>query len=416
MTPHRRSAVVGASAAELARERSPVAGISRNVWWLGVTSFCTDISSEMLYPLVPIFVTVTLGAPASIVGLIEGVAEASASFLRLFSGWLSDRLGRRRALVIAGYALSAAGKPLLAAAGTWLVVLVARFTDRVGKGIRTSARDALLADSATQATRGRAFGFHRSADTLGAVLGPLLAIPLLAVTHQGLRLVFVLSVIPAACGLAALFAVRDPSLGPRPEAPPRLSLGALDAPFRRYLLALAIFALGNSSDAFIILRGRQLGLSLVAVILAYAAYNLIYSLSAYPAGIMSDRIGRRPMIVAGFALFAIVYLGFGAVRAGWQLWGLLAVYGLYNGLTDGLTRALAADLSAPQARGTAIGWVHMVLGAGALVASLVAGILWTSVGPAAPFFYGAALAAVAAVCLFTTRLPSRTSPEGVSAS
>ncbi len=397
--------MVEAPAADaLAYERSPVPGISRNVWWFGITSFCTDISSEMLYPLVPIFVTVTLGAPATIVGLIEGVAEATASFLRLFSGWVSDRLGRRRGLVIAGYALSALGKPLLATAGPWLVVLLARFIDRVGKGVRTSARDALLADSATPANRGRAFGFHRSADTLGAVLGPLLAIPLLAVTHERLRLLFVLSVIPAACGLAALSAVSDRSPGPRPAVLPRLSFGALDPSFRRYLLALAIFALGNSSDAFIILRGRQLGLSLVTVILAYATYNLIYSLSAYPAGILSDRIGRRPMIVAGFAFFAAVYLGFAVIGAGWQLWGLLAVYGLYNGLTDGLTRALAADLSAPHVRGTALGWVHMVLGAGALLASLVAGALWTAIGPSAPFFYGAALATVAAACLSTARL------------
>ncbi|HTD45984.1 MAG TPA: MFS transporter [bacterium] len=384
---------------DLMHERSPVPGISRNVWWLGLTSFFTDISSEMLYPLVPIFVTVTLGAPAVAVGVIEGAAEATASFLRLFSGWLSDRLGRRRGIVIAGYALSAAAKPLLAAAGSWPVVLAARVADRVGKGVRTSARDALLADSASPETRGRAFGFHRSADTMGAVLGPLLSIPLLAAAHNQIRPLFLLSIVPAGCGLAALFLVRDRPAAARHVSLPRLSYTALDAPFRRYLVVLLIFALGNSSDAFIILRGRQLGLSLTGVILAYAAYNFVYSLSAYPAGILSDRIGRRPMVVAGFAFFAAVYLGFAAAGAPWQFWSLLAVYGLYMGLTDGLTRAMAADLSAPEVRGTALGWVQMVSGAGALAASLVAGALWTEVGPAAPFAYGATLAALAAACL-----------------
>jgi len=405
---------------QLMHERSPVPGISRNVWWLGVTSFFTDISSEMLYPLVPIFVTAVLGAPAAAVGVIEGIAEGTASFLKLFSGWISDRLGRRRAIVIAGYALSGAAKPLLAAAGPWTVVLLARFADRVGKGVRTSARDALLADSAPPEMRGRAFGFHRSADTLGAVVGPLLAIPLLAASHDQLRLLFVLSVIPAALGLAALCAVRDrpvaPGLPGAPAGPaPRLELGALDPPFRRYLAALGIFALGNSSDAFIILRGRQLGMPLVAIILAYAAYNLIYSLSAYPAGVLSDRVGRRPMVVVGFVFFALVYAGFAVIGAAWQFWALMAIYGVYIGLTDGLTRALAADLSPPETRGTALGWVHMVAGVGALLASLIAGLLWTGVGPAAPFVYGAVMGAIAAACLARVRLGSE-GPESTAAS
>jgi MFS family permease len=383
----------------LTEERSPVPGVSRNVWWMGVTSFLTDISSEMLYPLIPIFITVTLGAPALAVGVIEGTAEATASFVKLLSGWLSDRLGRRKALVMGGYALSAAAKPLLALAGTWSLVLFARIVDRFGKGIRTSARDALLADSTPQETRGRAFGFHRSADTLGAVLGPLLAIPLLAVAHERLRTIFILSVIPAGLGLAALWSIRDRPAPPRGVELPRLSWGALNAPLRHYILAMLVFALGNSSDAFIILRGRQLGLSLVAVILAYAAYNLIYSVTSLPAGIVSDRIGRRRMIVGGLGFFAAVYLGFALARTPWQMWALLPLYGLYMGLTDGLIRAYAADLSAPEVRGTALGWMNMVTGAGALVASLAAGALWTSIGPAAPFVYGALLAACAALLL-----------------
>ncbi len=353
----------------------------------------------MLYPLIPIFITATLGAPAFAVGVIEGAAEATASFVKLLSVWLSDRLGRRKALVIGGYALSAVAKPLLAVAGTWSFVLFARIVDRLGKGIRTSARDALLADSTPPETRGRAFGFHRSADTLGAVLGPLLAIPLLALAQEHLRIIFILSVIPAGLGLAALWSVRDRPATPRGVELPRLSWVTLNAPLRSYILAMLVFALGNSSDAFIILRGRQLGLSLVAVILAYAAYNLIYSITSLPAGILSDRIGRRRMVVGGLGFFAAVYLGFALARTPWQVWVLLPLYGLYMGLTDSLTRAYAADLSAPEMRGTALGWMHMVTGAGTLVASMVAGALWTFVGPAAPFAYGAVLSAGAALLL-----------------
>lgn len=383
----------------LTEERSPVPGITRNVWWLGVTSFFTDISSEMLYPLVPVFITATLGAPAFAVGLIEGVAESTASFLRLGSGWLSDRLGKRRAIVIAGYALSGAAKPLLAAAGAWTTVLAARFVDRLGKGIRTSARDALLADSAPEAGRGRAFGFHRSADTLGAVLGPVLVIPLLGAVHGRLRAIFLLSVIPAACGVLALLLVRDRPGPPRAAPRPLPSWRALSAPLRRYILAVLIFAVGNSSDAFIILRGRQLGLSLAGVILAYATYNLVYSLVSLPAGVLSDRIGRRRMVIGGLGFFALVYLGFALAGAAWEIWALLPVYGLYMGLTDGATRAYAADLAPREARGTALGWMHMVSGAGALVAGIVAGALWTWAGPTAPFLYGAALALLAALWL-----------------
>jgi MFS family permease len=331
--------------------------------------------------------------------VIEGVAEGTSSFLRLLSGRLSDRLGRRREIVIAGYALSGAAKPLLAIAGTWGTVLAARFVDRFGKGLRTPPRDALIADSSPAATRGRAFGFHRTADTAGAVVGPLLAIPLLAATHQQLRLLFLFSVIPAAFGLAALVLVQDRTTPPRPGATALPSFGDLDAPLRRYILALLVFALGNSSDAFIILKARQVGLSLVGVIVAYAAYNAVYSVVALPAGIVSDRLGRRRIVIAGFMFFAAVYTGFGLARVAWQLWVLLPIYGLYIGMADGATRAYAADLAAPARRGTVLGWVHTVNGAGAVIAGVVAGALWSWIGPAAAFGYGAAAAAIAALLL-----------------
>jgi MFS family permease len=401
----------GETAAALRDAPSPVPGISRNVFWLGITSFCTDISSEMVYPLVPVFVTAVVGAPVFALGVIEGVAEGTASLLKLASGWLSDRWGRRRPLVLAGYGLSATAKPLLAVARVWGAVLFARFVDRFGKGIRTAARDALIADSAPVATRGRAFGFHRSADTAGAVLGPLLALPLLAATHDRLRVLFVFAAVPAALGLAALLPVRD---RPRLPVPARLALPAfagLGAPARRYLLALGAFAVANSSDTFIILRGRGLGLSLAEVVLAYAAYNLVYSMTAMPAGILSDRVGRRRIVIGGLAFFAAVYLGFALARAPWQFWGLLAVYGIYMGLADGATRAYAVDLAPAAARGTVLGWSHMVGGIGAVAASAIAGGLWTWVAPQAAFLYGAA-GALGALLLLIAWPPEASASSG----
>ncbi len=379
-----------------AHDPSPVPGVSRNVLVLGLVSLATDASSEMIYPLVPLFLTRVLGAPVAVVGLIEGLAEATASVLKGVSGWLSDRVGRRRPLVVAGYGLAAIAKPLLALAAGWPLVLAARVLDRFGKGVRGSPRDALIADSSPDGLRGRAFGFHRAMDQTGAVIGPLLVLPLLALFHQNLRALFVAAFVPAALGVAILTAVRETGRGPSPGAAlPRFHLRGTPAAFHRFLAVMLLFALGNSSDMFLILRARQLGIGTGAVVLLFAVYNAVYAAASYPAGVISDRIGRKRVMTAGLAVFALVYAGFGLARGPVWVWVLFAVYGLYQGLTDGTSRALVVDLVSPELRATALGVYAMATGLAALPASVIAGLLWDKVGPAAPFLYGAALAALA---------------------
>ena len=380
-----------------ASEPSPLPGVSRNVFILGLVSLWTDASSEMVYPLVPLFLTGVLGAPVAMVGVIEGLAEATASVLKGVSGWLSDRIGRRRPLVLAGYGLAAVAKPLLALASGWPLVLGARVLDRFGKGVRNSPRDALIADSSRESKRGRAFGFHRATDQIGAVIGPLLALPLLAAFHQNLRWLFVAAFVPAALGVAILTAVRE--TGRRPSSiaaqPPRFRLRGAEPAFLRFLAVMLLFTLGNSSDMFLILRAHQLGIGTGAVVLLFAVYNAVYAAASYPAGSLSDRIGRRRVIIAGLALFAAVYAGFGLAPGPRWVWPLFAVYGLYQGLTDGTSRALVVDLVSPEHRATALGIYAMATGLAALPASVIAGLLWQNVSPAAPFLYGAAMAALA---------------------
>lgn len=377
-----------------------IPGISRNVLVLGLVSLFTDASSEMIYPLVPLFLTRTLGAPVAVLGVIEGLAEATASILKGISGWISDRVGRRRPLVLAGYSLAALAKPLLALAGAWPLVLAARVLDRFGKGLRNTPRDALIADSTEERFRGRAFGFHRSADQIGAVAGPLLALPLLALFQQNYRAVFVVAFLPAALGVALLSMVRETGRGRVTGAPLRSFRWRQATPvFRRFLGITLLFALGNSSDAFLILRAQQLGLSTPRVVLLFATFNLVYVLSAYPAGLLSDRLGRKRLLVAGLGVFALVYLGFALVAAPVWLWLLFGIYGLYMGLTDGVTRAFVVDLVSAEGRATALGVYSMVIGLATLPASAIAGLLWQCYGPSAPFLYGGALAGLAAMLL-----------------
>lgn len=378
---------------------SPIRGIKRNVFLLGITSFLTDLSSEIVYPLVPLFLTGVLGAPYGVVGLIEGIAESTASVLKVFSGWLSDRWRRRRGLTILGYGISAVAKPLMAAATGWPLVLGLRFGDRLGKGIRSAPRDALITDSTEPATRGRAFGFHRAADTAGAALGALLALAALSLVGERYRMIFLVSAIPAALGVASLFLVKE-RVRPHPRAAaPRLSLSQFDRRFKLFLLASAIFAVGNSSDVFLILRARDLGLSAFATVLAYVIFNLVYSALSMPAGTLSDRIGRRRIIAAGFVVFSLVYLGFALAGDGAAVWPLFAVYGLYMAMTEGVGKAFAADMAPPQAVGTALGTYYTITGILTLFSSLVAGLLWDAIGPRAPFAFGAAAGLSATVVL-----------------
>lgn len=394
-----------------ARTAGLFAGISRNVFILGVTSFLTDLSSEVIYPLVPLFLTSVLGAPFLVVGLIEGIAESTASTLKVFSGWLSDRMRRRRPLMIIGYGISALSKPLLAAASAWPIVLVLRFGDRLGKGIRGAPRDALLADSCEPECRGRVFGFHRAADTAGAALGALLALAALGLLGERYRTIFLLSAIPAVLGVASLLLVRE-RVRPHPQQePPRLSFSQFDHKFKMFLLASAIFALGNSSDAFLILRAKNLGLTAFTAVLAYVIYNLVYAVFSMPAGSLSDRIGRRRLIGAGFAIFALVYLGFALAGSASLIWPLFAVYGLYMALTEGIGKAFAADMAPAHARGTGLGTYQTATGLLTFFSSLIAGLLWDNVGPSAPFLFGAA-AALAAAGIMLTAFRTGAPPPG----
>lgn len=387
-------------------DKEVLPGIKKNVLLLGLVSLFNDISSEMLYPLIPIFLTTVLFAPVAVVGLIEGIAEATASLTKAYSGWLSDRFQKRRPLVALGYSLSAISKPLLGLSVGWPMVLALRFGDRVGKGIRTAARDALIADSTNDAHRGRAFGFHRALDTSGAVVGPLLALALLgALGDENLRLVFLLAFIPAVIGVLLIFKVRErPRVAPTSQTNLSIRWGLFDRRFKLFLLTAVVFSLGNSSDAFLILRAKDLlGDSTLLAVLAYAFYNVVYALASTPAGILSDRIGRRWVMGGGFVVFAVVYFGFASDGHPLAIWVLFAIYGFYIAMTEGVGKAFTVDLVPAELRGTALGSYHMAVGLMSLPASILAGLLWTYVSPTATFAVGGVTAILAAAMLTLVR-------------
>jgi MFS family permease len=376
---------------------------------LAAVSLLTDVSSEMIAPLLPIFLSATLGASASAVGAIEGAAESTAALLKLASGWWSDRLPRRKPLVVAGYLLASVARPLVAVAGSAAQVLAVRLTDRVGKGIRSAPRDALLAASVPPEVRGRAFGFHRAADHLGAVIGPLLAFALLGAGGLPLRTVFWLAAVPAALSLLVLVVgVREPAVArAAPAAGGAVHVAA--APVARRLApllgAVLLFTLGNSTDAFLVLRATQLGVPIALVPILWAMLHVVKSAASTPGGALSDRIGRRPTIVAGWLLYAAVYAGFAVASETWHIWVLVAVYGLHFGLTEGAEKALVAELVPPQARGAAFGWYHLTVGLAAFPASLLFGAVWDLRGAGPAFLVGAGLALAAA--LWLAALPQR---------
>lgn len=373
-------------------------GISGNVLILGLVSFLTDVSSEMIYPLLPLFLTTVLGAGPAFLGVIEGVAESTSALLKLVSGVASDRVRSRKGLVLSGYLISTVARPLVAAATSPAAVLAVRFADRVGKGIRTSPRDALIADSTDPALRGKAYGFHRAMDHAGAFVGPLVATLLLTWFVSDLRTLFWLAAIP---GLLAVLLIvfrvretvrRETSDGAFLRMIPRGGL-------RRFLLVLFLFTLGNSSDAFLLLRAGELGVSPARIPLLWTFFHLVKMLASTPFGALSDRIGRRGVIVAGWGIYALSYAGFALARTEAVCWLLFALYGLYYAMTEGVEKALLADLAAPEERGGAFGWYNFAVGVGALPASLLFGLIWEKAGREAAFGLGAALATGAALLL-----------------
>ncbi len=383
-------------------------GLTPNVIKLGWVSLLADISSEMLYPVIPIFMSTVLGAPVSSLGFIEGSAEALAGLLKTAAGRFADATGQRKSLVAGGYALSALAKPLIALASGWSLVLGARCLDRVGKGLRTSPRDALLADSVAPAYHGKAFGWHRGMDTIGAVLGPLLALLLLTLYKDHLRWIFVIAFIPGVLGALLVFSVTDPrSEVPQPRVPvPAVPFRQLSREFHKYLVAWGVFSITNSSDMFLILRAHESGLTTATVILIYSAYNLVYALASPVLGTWSDHFGRRTVLVAGLVIFALVYSGFAVATHPWQIAGLFLCYGLYTAATDGVGKALALDLVPTTVRASALGYLGTVTGLATLVASTAAGFLWSHFGSPATFAYGASGALVAAILFVQWRPPT----------
>ena len=384
---------------------------------LGVVTLLNDLSSEVAVRTLPLFLANVLGVKAGIIGLIEGLAESTATLLKVVSGVLADRAGKKKALALWGYGLSGFTKPLLFFATGWPLVLVVRVLDRIGKGIRTAPRDALIADVTAAEDRGRAFGFNKAMDKAGAVTGLVLAAGILyfggtgqvALTRENYQALVLLSVVP---GIASVFVlarwVRERPASPSVQASSvRLAWQALDGRFRAYLVLLVIFTLGNSSDAFLMLRAQTLGFQPVEIFLLLAAFNLVITLSSTPAGALSDRLGRRGLIVAGWAIYAVIYLGFAVASSAWHVWALYLGYGLYYGAFQGAASALVADLVPPELRGTAYGLFNGAIGVVALPASLLAGLLWDWYGPPAPFLAGGVLALMAAVGMLAVVPQSR---------
>jgi len=381
-------------------QTKPLPAVVKRLGWV---SFCTDVASEMAYPVVPLFLASVLGAPALTLGFIEGVAEAVVSLMKGWSGWYSDRTGKRVPLIRLGYGLGALSKPLLALAFAWPMVFLARGVDRLGKGLRVSARDALVADAVDARDAGRAYGFGRMMDTFGAMTGAFIAMGLLWFLPGGYRIIFLLATIPGLVTIWLTFGLREarasmPATATQPRPSVRQALSAQPAAYWRTLIPLGFFALANSSDAFLLLRARNLGMSDLEVVLAYALFNLVYAASAFPLGSLSDRLGRWPMLCCGWVLYAGVYFWMGEAPLA-SLWWLFPVYGLYMGLTDGASKTLIAVQTEPRTRGLAIGIFQMAVGLMTLCGSLLAGLFWDVFGPASAFRLGGgmALAALAAL-------------------
>lgn len=376
-----------------------MSGLSPNTFLLALASFFADISTEMQYPVLPTFLTQTLGANGTIVGLIDGCAQALQNIVQGFAGTLSDKLQRRKPIALCGYLTSAIAKPLTGLASSWPEAFGARCLDRLGAGSRSPPRDALIASSADETARGRAFGLEGVGDNAGAFVGPLLTVGLLYALHIHLRWVFYLTVIPGLMAFLMVLLVRERPVSAKAKAKLDVSLRRFPHGYWRYLLVTAVFCLGNSSNAFLILRTRDSGASLETTILVYAAFNLVAALISYPAGVLSDRFGRRNVLVGCFAIFPLAYLGFAVTSTFVVIAAMFVFYGLYQGMFRAVGKAFASDFVPEPLRASGIGWYSTTVGTLQLVASLVAGILWDQVGHGAVFYYGAAFGLIGLVAL-----------------
>lgn len=370
------------------------------VWFLSLVSLLNDTASEMLYPVMPIFITQVLGAPVFVVGIIEGIAEGSASLFKTFFGFWSDKVQKRKPFVIGGYGASAVSKIVIALAFAWPMVLLGRIIDRMGKGARTGARDALLLEATDETNKGFIFGFHRTMDTFGAVIGPTIALVLLYLFHNNIRLILYLAVIPAFLSLIFFVWVKEAKKKLQvSKINLSLSIRSFPPQLKMFLLGLCLFSLGNSSDSFLILRAKNLGLSLTLIISAYILYNIVYALSSTPAGSISDRIGTKKVFITGIIIFALVYLGFAFDKSGIFVWPLFAVYGFYIGLTDGVSKAMVGALVKEGEAGTAYGVLNTITSIFTLFASVIGGFLWSLIAPSATFYF-AVICAVISIPIF----------------
>ncbi len=372
--------------------------VPRNVFFLGLVSFFNDLSSEMIYPIVPIFLTSVLHASIPVVGLIEGVAEATASIGKFIFGTYSDYIQKRKPFVIGGYSFAAVSKILIALSYSWPLVLFARFIDRFGKGMRTSSRDSLLLDSANETNRGFIFGFHRAFDSLGAVIGPLIALVLLYSLHENIRLTFLIAFIPASIAVILLFFFVHETKKPLTARKFHLKnfrWGLLDKRLKIFLFISFLFSVGNSSDAFLLLQAKNLGLTTILVVLAYVLYNISQTVFATPLGKLSDKIGAKRVFSIGLIVFAIVYFSFGIIKTPHLLWLLFPIYGIYIAATDGVSKAYIGEFIKKEESGTFFGAYYTITAMGAFLASFVGGILWSQINPSATFFYGSIMAIIA---------------------
>jgi MFS family permease len=380
-------------------KRHYLAGLSRETFLLAFASLFADISTEMLYPVLPIFLTQTLGATGSVVGLIDGFAQATQNIVQGFSGALSDRLQQRKPIALMGYLLAAIAKPLMGLSTTWQALLGARLLDRFGAGTRSAPRDALIASSVGETDRGRAFGLEGFGDNAGAFLGPLLAVALIYSFHVGIRNIFYLAIIPGLLAFLMVLLVRERPVAIAAKSRIDVNLRQFPKRYWQYLIVTALFGLGNSSNAFLILRTQEIGASLEATILIYAAFNFVAALASYPAGSLSDRLGRKHVLLGSFVIFVVAYAGFALTHYFIVIAVLFVVYGVYQGIFRAVGKAFASDFVPQRLRASGIGWYSTTVGLLQLIASIVAGLLWDQVGHASVFVYGALFGVVGCLAL-----------------